>query len=545
MNVVQEPMAVSQPLSDIYMRDYNKVKELYDYNPQTEEAWHERAAWLDQTHALRADRKALVSRLRSYNAERNPHEAVARSLDDLEDVNTLVVVGGQQSGLFTGPLLVIYKALTIIQTARMAEKRLNRKVVPVFWIAGEDHDFDEVNHTYVLSSDLQVQKIKIDHPTGERSMVSQVQVPMDAWQQAIEELSAKLPNTEFKEDFFAKLQSYAEVSCNLSDYYARIFGMLFGEAGLVLLDSADSALRSIEVPMFERIIEDNDPLEEALMQSLQDVQDHQYNSQADVTAGNANLFYIHEGTRLLLHKVDGRFTDRKQQVSFSRDELQRLVQEHPERFSNNVLTRPLMQDYLFPVLSTVLGTGEIAYWALTHRAFHAFGFRMPIIVPRMSFTFVEGTVQKQMTKYELSFADVVERFTVRKEAWLQAQDTLGLDVHFEDMKQQLNELYEPILEKLAQIQAGLGKLGETNKQKVLEQVEFLQHRAANDLAKQNETALRHWERIHSSILPLGKPQERVYNIFAYLNRYGLAWISSLYEIPLDLSGQHRVISLPQ
>ena len=542
MNVVQVPMKVNQPLSDTYMKDYEQVRELFDYNPVSEQDWHARAAWLDETCKLRADRKELVRRLRAYNAERNPHAAVSAALDQLEQDDALVVVGGQQSGLFTGPLLVIYKALTIIQTARMATERLNRPVVPVFWIAGEDHDFDEVNHTYVLSPELQVQKIRIDHPTGVRSMVSDVVVPSESWQAAIHQLSDLLPNTEFKADLMEQLNANAAVSDTLSDFYARIFGMLFGEAGLVLIDSADQAIRSIEVPMFERIIDQNDELEKAYFHSEEDVAKHEFTAQADVTAGNANLFYIHEGTRVLLHKENGRFTDRKGLVSFSREELRAMLASHPERFSNNVLTRPLMQDYLFPVLSAVLGTGEIAYWALTHRAFHTVGFRMPIIVPRMSFTFVEGTVQKQMTKYELTFDDVVERFVERKEAWLHAQDTLGLDADFNLLKHQLESMYQPILSKLAQIQAGLGKLGETNKQKVIEQVEFLQNRTVHDLAKQNETALRNWDRIHSSLIPLGKPQERVYNIFAYLNRYGNTWISSLYEIPLDLTGQHRVIS---
>jgi len=542
VNVVQVPMKVNQPLSDTYLKDYEQVRELFDYNPVSEQDWYARAAWLDKSHELRADRKELVKRLRAYNAERNPHAAVSAALDQLEKEDTLVVVGGQQSGLFTGPLLVIYKALTIIQTARMAAERLNRAVVPVFWIAGEDHDFDEVNHTYVLSPELQVQKIRIDHPTGIRSMVSKVVVPSEAWQAAIAQLSELLPNTEFKADLMEKLNAYAAVSDTLSDFYARIFGMLFGEAGLVLIDSADQAIRSIEIPMFERIINQNDELEKSYFQSQEEVVKHEFTAQADVTAGNANLFYIHEGTRLLLHKENGRFTDRKGLVSFSSEELRATLASYPERFSNNVLTRPLMQDYLFPVLSAILGTGEIAYWALTHRAFHTVGFRMPIIVPRMSFTFVEGTVQKQMTKYDLTFDDVAERFTERKEAWLHAQDTLGLDADFEHLKEELESMYQPILSKLGQIQAGLGKLGETNKQKVMEQVEFLHNRAVNDLAKQNETALRHWERIHSSLMPLGKPQERVYNIFAYLNRYGNTWISSLYEIPLELTGQHRVIS---
>lgn len=542
MNVVQVPMKVNQPLSDTYIKDYEQVRELFDYNPVSEQDWHARAAWLDKTRDLRAERKELVKRLRAYNAERNPHAAVSTALDQLEQDDALVVVGGQQSGLFTGPLLVIYKALTIIQTARMAAQRLSRPVVPVFWIAGEDHDFDEVNHTYVLSPELQIQKIRIDHPTGVRSMVSEVVVSPEVWHAAIQQLCDLLPNTEFKADLMEKLNTYAAVSDTLSDFYARIFGMLFGEAGLVLIDSADQAIRSIEVPMFERIIAQNDELERAYFQSQDDVARQGFTAQADVTAGNANLFYIHEGTRLLLHKENGRFTDRKGLVSFSVDELRAALASYPERFSNNVLTRPLMQDYLFPVLSAILGTGEIAYWALTHHAFHEVGFRMPIIVPRMSFTFVEGTVQKQMTKYDLTFEDVTERFAERREAWLHAQDTLGLDADFDHLKQELESMYQPILSKLAQIQAGLGKLGETNKQKVMEQVEFLQNRAVNDLAKQNETALRHWDRIHSSLMPLGKPQERVYNIFAYLNRYGSAWISSLYEIPLDLTGQHRVIS---
>lgn len=542
MNATVEPIPSSQPLTEQYLSDYEQVKSLFEYNPNVMEDWKDRAAWLDQPRGERADRSALVDCLRRYNAERNDDDAVRSSIARLEQESTLVVVGGQQSGLLSGPLLVIYKALTIIQTARMAEKQLDRSVVPVFWIAGEDHDFDEVNHTYALTSDLQIQKIKIDHPTGKRSMVSQISIDPQVWTSLLSELDAVLPNTEFKAPLLEELQAFAGASETLSDFYARILGSLFGHHGLVLLDSADPLLRQVEAGMFAKLIANNDSLEQALFSSEADVVRHGFSAQAEVTAGNANIFYIHEGTRLLLHKEGERFADRKGEVSLSSGELLAIAKEHPERLSNNVLTRPLMQEYLLPVLATVLGPGEIAYWALTRQAFRSFGLRMPIIVPRMSFTFVEGTVQKNMTKYELTFTDVAHDFAQRREAWLQAQDQLDLESDFEALKQQLESLYKPILAKMTEVQAGLGKLGETNKQKVMEQVVFLQNRAVDGLAKQNEAALRQWDRIHASLMPLGKPQERVYNVFAYLNRYGKSWIDQLFDIPLELNGQHRVIS---
>ena len=107
----------------------------------------------------------------------------------------------------------------------------------------------------------------------------------------------------------------------------------------------------------------------------------------------------------------------------------------PDQLSNNVMSRPLMQEYLFPVLATVLGPGEIAYWALTKQAFEQFHMRMPIVVPRMEFTLIEGTIKKQMDKYELTLTDVLERFDEKKQAWLDAQDTLQLNDRFEAVKE--------------------------------------------------------------------------------------------------------------
>lgn len=136
MNVVPEPLPGGSALASDYIHQYEAVGHLYGGDFRVPESRAERAEWLDRTGSLRADRAEVVAYLRSYNGKHNTHEAVLHSLELLEQPETLVVTGGQQSGLFTGPLFVVYKAITTIQAAREAAAQLGRPVVPLFWIAG-------------------------------------------------------------------------------------------------------------------------------------------------------------------------------------------------------------------------------------------------------------------------------------------------------------------------------------------------------------------------------------------------------------------------
>lgn len=545
MNIVQEPLVLNKPLSEAYLNHFSSVQQLYQYDAKNEASWQKRLEWLHESEHSRIPRGQVVERLREYNLLHNPHEAVSQSLDALEKSNAAVIVGGQQSGLFTGPLLVIYKAATIIKAAQHAAKQLNHPVVPVFWIAGEDHDWDEVNHTYVLSQDLSVSRIRVARETEQRLPVSMNAIAREEWEQAISELEQILPDTEFRPGLMDLLSQVSEGSSTLSDAFAKLLGTWFGKYGLVLLDSADPALRQLESPVFERMINENNQLGVAYRAAADLCQSLGYQAQADVAADGANLFYIHEGERLLLFRHDGRFSDRKGKVHFTADELKSELNRHPERFSNNVLTRPLMQDSLLPVLGAVLGTGEIAYWALTGSAFKAFGLRMPLLLNRESFTVIEGTLHKHMDKYNLSWADVSDHdvFTQKRENWLDEQDSLHLDDRFEQIKAAFTDMYDPLIEQLGGIQAGLLKLGAANREKIVEQMEYLRGRAKDALGKANSAGLRHFDRIELSLFPQHKPQERVYNIFYYLNRYGNDWIDHLLEIPYDISGDHRIIYL--
>jgi bacillithiol synthase len=532
-----------QTLADAYRDHFASVEALFDYNPWHADTMRDRAEWLDLRRSPSVHRAELVRALMDYNKCFNSNEAVLNHIRELESPEALTIVGGQQAGLFGGPMLVIYKAITIIKEARAAEAYLGRKVIPVFWIAGEDHDFDEANHTYTLPAQGQPLRIRMDHAHAGKQPVSHLRIQAEEWTTALNELCGSLMDTEFKPVLFAQLQALLEESSTMVEAFSRILGQFFGPYGLVLLDSSDPQLRRLEAQMFRLLVEESRALNEAHIRGRQAVEKLGFQPQADIFEGQANLFVVHpEGRLLLLRKAEG-FSDRRNIVSYSMNELLEMTEQQPELLSNNVLTRPLMQEFLFPVLGTVLGPGEVAYWALLKEAFHLIGMRMPIIIPRMSFTILEGGIRKQMDKYGVTFDDMMTRYEEVKSSWLKAQDHLELDRKFAEVEAAVESLYAPLLKELSTVNPGLQKLGETNLQKIREQISYLAGKSQDALLAQHDAGVRQWERMKHSLIPLGKPQERVYNIFVYTNKYGEDWLRQLMDTPIPRDGLHRIISI--
>ncbi|WP_235549966.1 bacillithiol biosynthesis cysteine-adding enzyme BshC [Paenibacillus sp. Soil766] len=534
----------NQTLAEDYITGKGKAKSLFPYHFANVEDWQGRVNWLDGAmDAPHVERERLVEVLEAYNRRVGNTGAVLENVAALGDKQTLAVVGGQQAGLFGGQLMILYKAITIIQLAREWRNKLQRAVVPVFWIAGEDHDFDEVNHVHVLSNTQQIEKLKVEHPTGVRTSVSRLPLSSEAWEEALNKLDQSLMDTEFKASLLDKMRSAAEDGATLSDAFARWMAMLFGEYGLVLIDADEPSVRALESSMFKEMIEQNELFTASLMRSQAEVSQAGYGIQAEIHEDGANLFVFVEGARLLLHREGEHFTDKKKMVSFTKADLRDKAMTTPEQLSNNVMSRPLMQEYLFPVLATVLGPGEIAYWALTKQAFEHFHLRMPIVVPRLEFTLIEGTIKKQMDKYELTLTDVLEHFDEKKQAWLDAQDTLQLNERFEAVKESFLSTYAPLVESLSGINPGVKKLGDTNLAKIVEQIEYLHQKASEASHTQFDAAIRQLDRVRLTIFPLAKPQERVYNGCAYLNRYGNVWLHTLLETPIPVDGMHRIYYL--
>nr|WP_182301748.1 bacillithiol biosynthesis BshC [Cohnella cholangitidis] len=267
MNISSLTERGGSSLAERYRSGDPAVGELFGLHPSQDDSWTKRASRLDGTTNTRASIAQVAEALRKYQKKLPYFPEAEKSLEKLEQPNSLVVVGGQQAGLFGGALLIFYKALSVIQTAREAEKKLGRPVIPLFWIAGEDHDYDEANHVNIQSTEGGIRRVRIERPEGPRLAVSRTSLTAQQWQTALQELAAQLPDTEFKQGVLERLQSHVTDAPTLSLAFARLLADWFGSQGLVLLDADDPNLRALEGPMFRDLILRNDELEAALKQA--------------------------------------------------------------------------------------------------------------------------------------------------------------------------------------------------------------------------------------------------------------------------------------
>ncbi|RAP76668.1 bacillithiol biosynthesis cysteine-adding enzyme BshC [Paenibacillus montanisoli] len=541
IDTVQLPFG--QPVTEAYIqRSHPGVEALFGRHAAEPAHWTSRLRWLKEHAHNRADAGLLADAMQAYNDRFGCDAAVTANIEAIRS-GAPVIVTGQQAGLWTGPLLVIHKAVTAISAAREASAQAGTQVVPVFWIAGEDHDWDEANHALVRNAATGLTRLSMQRPKGARTAVSRTALSQETLADAVQQLAATLPDAAFKPELIEMLGRFAERSETLSDLFAHMIGWLFGKAGLVLMDADDANIRQLEAPMFGRMLAQSDELEAAYARSAASLQAHGFAPQAEVAPGSANLFLFDEGERVLLHKEGGLFRNRKGTKSWTTEQLSGWAETEPQRFSNNVLTRPIMQDYVLPVLAAVLGPGEIAYWALTGEAFRVLGMDMPVIVPRMSFTLVEDKVAKHMHKYGLSYDEVVFRFSDRRAAWLKERDEAGIEAGFAAAVAGVEALYEPLRALTAAVENGLGDLTENNLRRIKEQVQYLEKRTQEAHARKYGSALRQLDWIALSLWPEGKPQERVLNATDFYNRYGRGWIDKLLEVPCDKLGGHYLITI--
>lgn len=542
VQIEQVQLPSGQMLVHDYIHNYGIVRDFYSYTPYKQASFAKRLTWLE-SHAVQ-HREELADGLLAFNQKIGNHARATENIEKLRRSDAYVIVAGQQAGVLTGPLYTIHKAITIIRLAAEQENRLGKPIVPIFWIAGEDHDYEEVNHVYTQTRDSQVKKVKLAVESEGRSSISHFKIDTDEMQALVNEYFAEQIETEFTGEIKERLYGFAEQSDTLTGFFARTMAWLFGEQGLVLMDAALPFVRRLEVPVFTQIIEQNAELNEAVARQGKKLEALGYRKQVETDATNAQFFMYQAGERIgMIRLFDGTFQTRDGSETYAKEDLLTLLKEQPERFSANVVTRPLMQEHLLPTLAFVGGPGEIAYWGLYAEYFRCMGYEMPPLIPRLSFSLLEGAVQKNMRKYELSVEDALLRLVEKREQFLIAQDTHHLEQKFGNARERIRQLYEPLIQEATHIERGLQKLGEKNLEKILEQVTYYEHKAQAAFIKQHEAALRQFDKVALSLFPLDKPQERVYNIFGYLNKYGMDWFREFASYPYEISPDHYAVSI--
>ncbi|ATH91317.1 hypothetical protein ACH95_19720 [Bacillus glycinifermentans] len=525
-----------------FVRDYLDGKEettpFFDYGLNRED-WEVRLCDLS---SRTYDRSALADYLLGYHSKfrsKKMNEAIER----LRDPASVAVVGGQQAGLLTGPLYTIHKIVSILVFAHEKEQELNVPVVPVFWVAGEDHDLDEINHLYV-SDGGNVKKHKLAQAHWKKSQAAKTALDSDKAEQWLNRLFASFEETEYTNGLLSKLKRCLRQSSSIAEFFEYIIADLFENDGLVLLNSGDPGLRSLEVRFFQELLEKNDELSQAVKQQQAHMEELGYSPIIEGAAEHANLFYEHDGERFLIEKKDGAFFVKELELELTRAELHQLMGEQPEAFSNNVVTRPLMQEFLLPTLAFIAGPGEINYWGELKSAFQVMGFKMPPVVPRLNITFLERHIEKKLAERGIDLKEALEQGSAaKKEQFFESRVPSGFTEAVKRAKEEIESIHSGIRIEALDIDRSLEPLLEKNAGFIQDQLSFVERAVIRRIEEKENNILRDFDKIQTSIRPLGAPQERIWNIMYYLNKYGPDFLENYKKLPYSFQNMHQVVKL--
>lgn len=490
-------------------------------------------------HPIR--RKELVGVMRQYMQKFATSEKIEQHLKELEQ-DAVAVVGGQQAGLLTGPLYSVNKAISVLLLAKEQREQLGVPVVPIFWVAGEDHDLDEINHTFYAAGNRLLKHTYVEEGRV-KTMASATKLRLDEVKKWIEQLFKQFGETAYTKELLAYVLEVAQTSHTYTDFFVKLMNDLFKEQGLLYLDAADPAMRQYEAPYFKRLIEHAAEIATVVMKRERDLEEAGYGSPIGATENAANLFYVRDGERYLLTRHDGYFMNQSANVRFTKEQLMQLVDEEV-CLSNNVVTRPMMQEMVLPVLSFVGGAGELAYWATLKDGFEVLGLRVPIFTPRMNFTYVTRETASNLELIGLTAKEAIEGgISSKKEAFDAKVYDREAKEAIERAKRLLAEQYEVIQRHIEEHDLHVERVVKKNLAFHKEQFDFLMKQIEKDVRLKHDVAYRRFEQVEQELLPMGGFQERVYTPFPYLNQYGKLFIRDLFTLSLKTSKLHQIIYL--
>ncbi|WP_033543526.1 bacillithiol biosynthesis cysteine-adding enzyme BshC [Planococcus sp. CAU13] len=528
------------PSSDLindYIKGEEKLRRYFSYNPEP-------AAFAGRQQKLRehkVDRSELSQIIHGYMEPFGLSAKAEQHLQNLAE-GASVVITGQQAGLLTGPLYTVHKAISTILLAEQASRQLGEKVVPVFWIAGEDHDLAEISHLYREVSG-RVEKLNFPHAEYGKKTASAAQLNKTEIENFMAEYFRSLPETAHSKNLQQMVFGFLETTETYTEFFSAMLNHFFKETGLLFIDAAHPEMRQYEKDYFSRLIEQASGIAERVYAAEQELAAMGYPAPLAVEEDAAHLFITVKGERILLKREGENFTGNNGKIRYSEKELLEIAQKTPEILSNNVVTRPLMQEMVFPVLAFVGGPGEIAYWAVLKTAFELLDLEMPVIMPRLGMTLVNRRVQVLLEKYGLSFEDVVieRKAPLLKAELLDSIREKEAEKLIEELESKIQQHYDEIRTKFTDISKGLMPLVEKNLQFHLKQLDFLKTKLEDEVVLQNSIQFGHYDFIENELLPNGSPQERIYSPIPYLNDFGLDLVDRLLELDIKYDKNHKII----
>lgn len=517
-----------------YIYEFQKLKQFFPYNPLDEEQVLKRASQLKNF----TKKESLIEALSAFHKQLGLGNQ-GKALQKLAQPGAMAVITGQQMGVYGGPIFTIYKTLTAILCARKYEKLTGRPVVPVFWIADEDHDFDEIAWVGIPGRN-DFMNIYLDEKGNGKPIAEQVLT--NSINTLFEEVFSELHETDFTDSIKSQLKKHYKTGATYSAAFAGLMSEWFAEQGLLIAGSNHPDIKKLVAEEMSRSIANADALFNAVEQQSVAIE-ALYHRQ--VMNGDSNLFYLSskEG-RVKIHKENDHW--KAGSIKWKTDLLQQEILEQPEKFSPNVFLRPVIQDALLPNLGYVAGPGELAYYGQMKLFYEQFEQEMPPIFPRMCATVIESGIARILTLLPFEIPDYDKRLEDLEAEFIDKTDAPDLEEVFSNWKIELNTTAEIPLKVIDEIDPTLAGTAGKTIAGFEHELDKLKARVYRAIKNQHDTQLKRIERIKISLFPGNSLQERAVSPIYFMNKYGpQIWDDLLYAMEqeeLDL-GKHHIIKL--
>src|SRR5271165_120718 len=438
---------------------------------------------------------ALEKQNRTWGAS----QPALRNIERLRE-GAFAVVTGQQVGLFGGPLMSLLKVGSLLALAKQVQQS-GVECVPVFWLATEDHDLDEVNQALFLTHDFQLVPLKANTAGIAGAPVAHIRFAEGTNELVAQ--AAKLLGESLAADYLR--ESYVEGE-TFSNAFAKLYTRIFAGHGLILLDPADPELHRIAAPFLVDALHRSAELDQAVLERNRELGVVGYHEQVKVTRESTPLFALVEGRRVAIHRANGNYAIATERVPGK--ELEKRVAEVPGNFSANVLLRPVLQDYWLPTLAYIGGPAEIAYFAQGAVVYEKLLGRITPIASRMSATLIEPRIARLLTKYQVELPELFH-------GECELRDCIAARSLPAELKQDFAAAKRAVEESMRQVSASLQKLDPTlveaagrARSKMEYQVGRLEKRAAQAELRRSEILARHAAQIENALYPNKSLQER-------------------------------------
>ena len=359
-----------------------------------------------------------------------------------------VLTTGQQTGLFTGPLYTIYKALTLIELARAAEAELGVLVLPVFWSASEDHDWAEVDHANLLNPARHLRQARLPE-TDARPLPMSERMLGEGLEFALDELRDVVDGGGFSVDCIEMVEASYRPGASASTAFADLIAQLLGGYDLLIADAANPALKEASRALLEADLTDGGRAERALRARVEELAAAGYYAQVPILPDATNVFYHGAAGRERLYRRGGLWVGHDSGERFEREALLAQLRDEPGRFSPNVVLRPVVESAVFPTLAYVAGPGEISYFAQLEPLFREYGIRPPLVVPRLSAMLVPDDVAADLAALglEVDALDAPRHELLTRLAWRAMPP--ALDAALEELKRATVREYDRVAREAA------------------------------------------------------------------------------------------------